>query len=52
MAHMSSNAEIPRRKYGDRSQLTNCILESSATCYMTLEILYFVFYTLLIVGNK
>ena len=42
MAHMSSNAESPRREFGDISQLTNCILDSSATCYMTPEISDFI----------
>ena len=35
MIRMSNNAEIPRRNYGDRSQLTNWILDSGATCHMT-----------------
>ena len=35
MACISSNAEIPRRYFGDRSQLTNWILYSGATCHMT-----------------
>ena len=35
IAHMSSNAESPRRSYGDSSQLTYWILDSGATCHMT-----------------
>ena len=31
---MSINKEIPREYYGDRSQLTNCVLDSGATCHM------------------
>ena len=42
MIRMSSNAEIPRRDFGDSSQLTNCILDSSATCHMTPDISYFI----------
>ena len=38
MAHMSSNVESPRWNYGDRSQLTNWILDSGATCHTTSEI--------------
>ena len=34
MAHMSSNVEILRRYFGDSSQLTNCSLDSGATCHM------------------
>ena len=42
MACMSSNAESPRRYFGDSSQLTNFILDSGGTCHMTLEISGFV----------
>ena len=35
MALMSINAESPRWVYGDRSQLTNWILDSGSTCHMT-----------------
>ena len=42
MAHMSINAEIPRRDYGDSYQLNNWILDSGVTCHMTLDILDFV----------
>ena len=38
MARMSTNAESPRRNYGDSLQLTNWILESGATCHMKPEI--------------
>ena len=39
MARMSSNDERKSEKYGDSSQLTNCILDSGATCHMTPEVL-------------
>ena len=42
MACMSSKVESPRRDFGDRSQLTNCILDSGAMCRMTPEISDFV----------
>ena len=35
MARMSGNDECPSRDFGDSSQLTNCILDSRATCPMT-----------------
>ena len=35
MTRMYSNAEIPRRYLGDRSQMTNWILDSGATFHMT-----------------
>ena len=38
MARMSSNEESPRRDYGDKSQLTNWILDSKAICHMTPDI--------------
>ena len=38
MARMSSNDEPSSEKYSDSSQLTNWILESGATCHMTLEV--------------
>ena len=41
MARMSSNAEITRRDFGDRLQLTNWVLDSGATCHMTSEMSYF-----------
>ena len=37
MAHMSNNNECPSGNFGDSSQLTNWILDSGATCHMTLE---------------
>ena len=42
MERMFSNAEIPRRYFGDRSQLKNWILDSGATCHMTPDILDFI----------
>ena len=39
---MSSNVEIPRINYGDRSQLTNWILDSGATCHTTTDISDFI----------
>ena len=42
MAQMYSNVENPRIKYGDRSQLSNWILDSCATCHMTPDILDFI----------
>ena len=38
MEHMPSNVEIPKRYFGDSSQLTNWILDSGETCHMTPEI--------------
>ena len=38
MAHICSNAEIPRRDLGDSSQLTYCILDSGRICHMTPDI--------------
>ena len=38
MACMSANSEIPRRNYGDSSQLNKCILDSGETCHMNPEI--------------
>ena len=38
MARISSNDERKSVKYGDSSQLTNWILDSGATCYMTPEV--------------
>ena len=32
---MSSNAEIPKRDFGHSLKLTNCNLDSGATCHMT-----------------
>ena len=39
MERMYSNAEILIRYFGDSLQLTNWVLESSATCHMTPDIL-------------
>ena len=41
MEQMSSNKEIPRRYFGDSSQLTNCTLDSGAMCHMTPKISIF-----------
>ena len=35
MAHASGNDECPSGNFGDRSQFTNWILYSGATCHMT-----------------
>ena len=42
MAHMSSNVEIPRRSYGNSLKVTNWVLDSGATCNMTIEISDFI----------
>ena len=42
IAHMYTNAEIPRTHFGDISQLTNCILDSGATCHVTPDISGFI----------
>ena len=42
MARMSINDERSSEKYGDSSQLTNWILDSGATCHMTLEVSDFI----------
>ena len=42
MARMSSDDERKSGKYGDSSQLTNCILDSGATCHMTPEVTDFI----------
>ena len=42
MAQMSTNDERKSEKYGDSSQLTNWILDSGSTCYMTSEISDFI----------
>ena len=51
MERMSTNAENPRRSYGDSSQPTNWILDSSETCHMTPEVSYFI-PILLVVTDK
>ena len=38
MSHMSSNAKIPKRNYGDSSQMINLFFDSGATCHMTIYI--------------
>ena len=42
MVHMSTNAEITRRSYGDNSHLTNFILNLGETCKMTPDISDFI----------
>ena len=42
MARMSSHDKRLSEKYGDRSQLTNWILDSGAMCHMTPEVLDFI----------
>ena len=42
MALMSSNAECPSGNFGDSSQLINWILDSGATCHMTLDFMDFI----------
>ena len=42
MERMSVNDECPSEKLGDSLQLTNCIFNSGATCYMTPEVSYFI----------
>ena len=46
MARTSGNDECPSEKLGDSSQLTNWILDSGATCHMTLEVSDFIPYSL------
>ena len=41
MAHMSGNEKCFSGNFGDSSQLTNCILDSGATCHMKPEVSYF-----------
>ena len=38
MVCMSGNDEFPSGNLGDCSQLTDCILDSEATCHMTIEV--------------
>ena len=40
MERISTNAESPKRDFGDRLQLTNWVLYSGATFHMTLDISY------------
>ena len=42
MARMSSNDERKSENYGDSLQLTNCIIDSGATCHMTPEVSDFI----------
>ena len=42
MARMSNYDASENKDYGDSSQLTNWILDSGATCYMTPEITDFI----------
>ena len=42
MEHMSSDDERKSVKYGDSSQLINCILDSVATCHMTPKVTDFI----------
>ena len=42
MARMSSNDECPSGNFGESSQLTNWILDSRETCYMTPEVSDFI----------
>ena len=42
MARMSNNDVRENKDYGDSSQLTNWILDSGATCHMTLEVADFI----------
>ena len=42
MARMSSDDKRENKDYGDRSQLTNCILDSGVTCPMTPEVTDFI----------
>ena len=38
MARMSGNDECPSGNFCHNSQLTNCILDSGATCHMTPQV--------------
>ena len=42
MARMSNDEVRENKDYGDSSQLTNCILDSGATCHMTPEVTDFI----------
>ena len=42
MTPMYSSEEIPRKYFLDRSQLTNWILDSCTTCYMTSQMMYLI----------
>ena len=42
MAQIYDNDECSSRDFGDSSQLTNCILDSGATCYTKPYVQYFI----------
>ena len=42
LAQISCNDKISSRDFGESSQLTNCILDSGATCNVTLQVLDFI----------
>ena len=42
MSRMSNDDKHENKYYGDSSQLTNWILDSGATCHMTLEVTDFI----------
>ena len=42
IARMASNDECPSGSFGDNLQLTNWILDSGATCHITLEVSYLI----------
>ena len=42
MARMSNDDKRENKDYGDSLQLTNCILDSGATCHMTPEVTDFI----------
>ena len=42
MARMSNNDKFPSGNFGVSSQLTNCILDSGATCHVTPDVSDFI----------
>ena len=42
MARMSGNDECPSRDFGDMSQFTNWVLDSTATCNIMPQVSYFI----------
>ena len=46
MAHMWGNEESSSRYFGDSLPLKNWILDSGATCHMTLQVLGFIPFSL------
>ena len=42
MATLSNNDQSPSRDFGDRSKLTNCILDSVVMCHMIPEVSDFI----------